>query len=232
MNDKKILDEQLTYYRARAPEYDEWFMRTGRYDRGAAHRAEWFSEVAMIERALEPVVTGKQVLELACGTGRWTRYLARFADYILAVDAAPEALEVNREQVRASNVEHLEADIFSWEPDSSFDVVFFSFWLSHIPPQRFAAFWKTVQQALRPGGNAFFIDSLFEQTSTAVNHIALDRSGMAERKLNDGREFRIVKVFYEPAVLEKRLKKDGWRGQVCSTGEFFYYGCMSRPKLR
>ncbi|HEX6718071.1 MAG TPA: class I SAM-dependent methyltransferase [Pyrinomonadaceae bacterium] len=232
MNDKKILDEQLTYYRARAPEYDEWFMRTGRYDRGAAHRAEWFSEVAMIERALEPVVTGKQVLELACGTGRWTRYLARWAGHLLAVDAAPEALEINREQVRASNVEHREVNIFSWEPDSLFDVVFFSFWLSHIPPQRFAAFWKTVQQALKPDGNAFFIDSLFEQTSTALNHTALDRSGTAERKLNDGREFRIVKVFYEPKVLEKRLKKDGWKGQVCSTGKFFYYGCMSRPKLR
>ena len=232
MNDKKILDEQLTYYRARASEYDEWFMRTGRYDRGATHRAEWFSEVAMIERALEPVVTGKQVLELACGTGRWTRYLARWADHMLAVDAAPEALEINREQVRASNVEHREANIFSWQPDSSFDVVFFSFWLSHIPPQRFAAFWKIVQQALKPDGKAFFIDSLFEQTSTAVNHTALDRSGMAQRKLNDGREFRIVKVFYEPELLEKRLKKDGWNGQVCSTGKFFYYGCMSRPQLR
>jgi len=85
---------------------------------------------------------------------------------------------------------------------------------------------------LKPDGNAFFIDSLFEQTSTAVNHIALHRSGMAQRKLNDGREFRIVKVFYEPKVLEKRLKKDGWEGQICSTGKFFYYGCMSRPKLR
>ena len=47
MNGKKILDEQLTYYRARAPEYDEWFMRTGRYDRGPEHSAEWFSEVAI-----------------------------------------------------------------------------------------------------------------------------------------------------------------------------------------
>lgn len=75
MNGKKILDEQLTYYRARAPEYDEWFMRTGRYDRGPEHRAEWFFEVAIMEAALEPVVKGKQVLELACGTGRWTKYL-------------------------------------------------------------------------------------------------------------------------------------------------------------
>jgi ubiquinone/menaquinone biosynthesis C-methylase UbiE len=142
MDERKILDEQLTYYRARAPEYDEWFMRTGRYDRGAAHRAEWCSEAAIIEARLEPVIRGKRVLELACGTGRWTRHLARWADHTLAVDAASEALAINRNQVRAANVEYLEADLFSWKPETTFDVVFFSFWLSHIPPRRFATFWK------------------------------------------------------------------------------------------
>jgi demethylmenaquinone methyltransferase/2-methoxy-6-polyprenyl-1,4-benzoquinol methylase len=231
MNGKKILDEQLTYYRARAPEYDEWFMRTGRYDRGPEHRAEWFSEVAILEAALEPVVTGKQVLELACGTGRWTKYLARWAALTLAVDAAPEALQINKEQIRAANVDYLEADVFSWQPDKTFDVVFFSFWLSHIPPQRFAPFWQMVRRALKPGGYAFFMDSLFEQASTARDHIAIDKSGFAQRKLNDGREFQIVKVFYEPAILEQRLRKDGWHGWVRSTGKFFLYGCMMKPDI-
>jgi ubiquinone/menaquinone biosynthesis C-methylase UbiE len=232
MNYRKVLDEQLNYYRARAPEYDEWFMRTGRYDRGPEHRAEWFSEVAIMEAALEPVVRGKQVLELACGTGRWTKYLAGWAASVLAVDAAPEALKINQNEIRGArgaNVEYLEADLFSWQSDKSFDVAFFSFWLSHIPPQRFAGFWETVSRALRPGGAAFFMDSLFEQASTAVNHRPIDKSGFAARKLNDGREFRIVKVFYEPGVLEQRLHRDGWQGWVRSTGKFFLYGCMTKP---
>lgn len=226
MDDKKILDEQLTYYRARAPEYDEWFMRTGRYDRGPEHRAEWFSEVAIIEVALEPIVTGKEVLELACGTGRFTKYLARWSAHTLAVDGAAEALKINKDQIRADNVDYLEADLFSWQPARTFDVVFFSFWLSHIPAQRFAAFWRTVQNALKPDGCVFFIDSLFEQTSTARDHVPIDRSGFAKRRLNDGREFHIVKVFYEPAVLEQRLRKVGWRGWVRSTGKYFLYGPM------
>lgn len=33
-----ILQEQIQYYRDRASEYDEWFFRQGRYDRGEAHR--------------------------------------------------------------------------------------------------------------------------------------------------------------------------------------------------
>jgi 2-polyprenyl-3-methyl-5-hydroxy-6-metoxy-1,4-benzoquinol methylase len=230
MDDKNILEEQLTYYRARAPEYDEWFMRTGRYDRGPEHRAEWFSEVAIMKAALEPVVKGKQVLELACGTGRWTKYLARWTVYTLAVDAAPEALRINQNQIGAANVEYLEDDLFSWQPDKTFDVVFFSFWLSHIPPRRFASFWRTVSRALKPDGSAFFMDSLFEQASTARDHLEIDKSGFALRKLNDGREFRIVKVFYEPAILKQRLRKDGWRGWVRTTGKFFFYGCMKRPE--
>ncbi len=181
------------------------------------------------EAAVEPVVKGKQVLELACGTGRWTKYLARWAAHTLAVDAAPEALQINKEQIRAANVDYLEADVFSWQPDKTFDVVFFSFWLSHIPPQRFAPFWQMVQRALKPGGHAFFMDSLFEQASTARDHVAIDKSGFAQRKLNDGREFRIVKVFYEPAILEQRLRKYGWQGWVRSTGKFFLYGCMMKP---
>ena len=229
MNDKNILEEQLTYYRARAPEYDEWFMRTGRYDRGPEHRAEWFSEVAIMESALEPVVRGKEVLELACGTGRWTRHLARWAASILAVDGAPEALQINQNQVNAPNVEYRQADLFSWRPDREFDVVFFSFWLSHVPSQHFTPFWQTVQRALKPNGCVFFIDSLFEQASTARDHVQNDKSGFAQRKLNDGREFRIVKVFYEPVILEERLRKAGWHGWVRTTGKYFFYGWMKKP---
>jgi 2-polyprenyl-3-methyl-5-hydroxy-6-metoxy-1,4-benzoquinol methylase len=230
MNDKSILEEQLTYYRARAPEYDEWFMRTGRYDRGPEHRAEWFAEVAIMEAALEPVVSGKEVLELACGTGRWTKYLARWAASILAVDAAPEALQINQNQISAANVEYLEADLFSWRPDKAFDVVFFSFWLSHIPPERFAPFWETVSHALKPKGCVFFMDSLFEQASTARDHVQIDKSGFAQRKLNDGREFRIVKVFYEPVALEQRLRKAGWEGWVRTTGKYFFFGRMKKSE--
>jgi hypothetical protein len=86
---------------------------------------------------------------------------------------------------------------------------------------------KPRERALKPGGSAFFIDSLFEPTSTAVDHLTPDRSGTAHRRLNDGREFRIVKVFYEPAILEKQLIEMRWQGWVRSSGNFFVYGNMT-----
>ena len=49
-------------------------------------------------------------------------------------------------------------------------------------------------------------------------------------KLNDGREFSIVKVFYEPSVLERQLTELGWSGWVRSTNKFFLYGLMTARK--
>jgi len=47
-------------------------------------------------------------------------------------------------------------------------------------------------------------------------------------RLNDGRRFHVVKVFYEPDVLQSRLAALGWGGFVRSTREFFIYGCVAR----
>jgi SAM-dependent methyltransferase len=227
MADRELLDQQIAYYRARAEEYDQWFLRQGRYDRGPEHRAQWLGEIVEIEAVLRSTVHDAEVLELACGTGQWTRRLAENNTRVLAVDASPEVIALNRERVGSARVEYQVADIFSWVPPAAFDVVFFSFWLSHVPPERFDGFWGLVRAALKPGGRVFFIDSLLEPTSTAVDHAPLDHSGLSQRRLNDGREFRIVKVFYEPSALEQRLSAMRWTGWVRATRTFFLYGTMT-----
>src|ERR1700727_14402 len=139
------LEQQLDYYRARAGEYDDWWFRTGRYDRGAEANAAWFAGFGACGN----------VLELACGTGLWTRHLAASADQLTAVDGAPEVLVINRARTEAlgASVTYVEADLFSWEPPRhAFDACVFAFWLSHVPEERFVPFWTMVAAALRPGG--------------------------------------------------------------------------------
>ncbi len=230
-----IEDQQIAYYRARASEYDEWFLRQGRYDHGPEFRKRWFREVEEIAAAFAPLLPAADVLELACGTGLWTQRLAAAALHVVAVDASPEVIVINRDRVKSPNVEYQLADIFSWTPTKTYDLVFFSFWLSHVPPERFDSFWNLVRTALQPGGQAFFVDSLLEQTSSASDHTPPDRSGVARRKLNDGREFEIVKVFYDPMELQQRLTQQGWHGSVRSTETFFLYGSISplpQPQVR
>ena len=127
-----------------------------------------------------------------------------------------------------ANVEYVEADLFAWQPTRRYDVVFFSFWLSHVPEERFAAFWETVAAALAPGGAAYMIDSAFDTTSTAKDH-ALPRpdTGVVTRKLNDGREFRIVKLFYRPEELAAKLSTLGWRAEIRQTEHYFIHGQAS-----
>jgi 2-polyprenyl-3-methyl-5-hydroxy-6-metoxy-1,4-benzoquinol methylase len=224
-----ILQEQVEYYRERAAEYDEWFFRQGRYDRGEEHRQQWRSEVAAVETALQATQASGEILELACGTGLWTQHLAPWATRLTAVDAAPEAIAINRQRVEGSAaLEYIVADLFRWTPHRQFDFIFFGFWLSHVPKEQFEPFWQRVKGALKPKGRVFFVDSLLTQDSTAQNHGALNRQGYSERKLNDGRTYRVVKIFYEPTQLEESLHSLGWFGHVHYTENYFFYGLWSR----
>jgi SAM-dependent methyltransferase len=228
MDEEQLLSQQMQYYRARAAEYDQWFLREGRYDHGPGHRAEWFEEVAIVRASLDECVPPGQVLELACGTGLWTERLAERHSRVVAVDASPETIAINRARVHSDVVHYVVADVFSWvPPPATFDGVFFGFWLSHVPPARFDAFWTRVRTALKPNGVAFFVDSLLQQASAARDQGALDESGIVRRRLNDGREFDIVKIFYDPIVLQRRLSTRGWRGWVRSSGKFFLYGSVT-----
>jgi demethylmenaquinone methyltransferase/2-methoxy-6-polyprenyl-1,4-benzoquinol methylase len=226
MDEATLLDEQRAYYRARAREYDQWWERTGRFDRGAEANARWREEAAAVQRALEEFDPQGEVLELACGTGIWTERLIERARRLVAVDASAEMLEINRARIGGGPIDYVQADLFEWEPPAgAFDVCFFGFWLSHVPENRFERFWSSVRAALRLGGRVFFVDSARSDRSTAADHVLPPKEEETlVRRLNDGREFRIVKRFYAPGRLRHRLSELGWDVDVRATGEFFIFG--------
>jgi hypothetical protein len=131
----------------------------------------------------------------------------------------------NRARVAAGNVRYVEADIFALRPAARYDLVFMSFWLSHVPLGRFDTFWTMVRDCLAPGGVAYVVDSALEPTSSARDHPAPDiAAGIATRKLDDGREFRVVKVFHEPEDLNARLARLRFDAHIARTPRFFIYG--------
>ena len=150
-----VLQEQVAYYRACAADYLD-----------QARRVPGFDELGEALRAFRP---SGDVLELACGPGTWTPLLLRTAATVTAVDAAPEMLERARERVGGGAVRFVQADLFSWRPDRRYDTVFFGFWLSHVPPDRFDDFWRLVEGCLAPAGRVFFMDDALrtaEETGT------------------------------------------------------------------
>ena len=98
-SENQILDEQIQYYKKRAPEYDEWFFRQDRYFLGEEHKAKWFAEIEIVDKALRDSRPSGNVLELACGTGVWTEKLMKRADKLTAVDASIEAIELCKKRL-------------------------------------------------------------------------------------------------------------------------------------
>jgi SAM-dependent methyltransferase len=158
--------------------------------------------------------------------------LAGYATRLTVLDASEETLAINRVKSAgtARPVDYVVADIFDWQPTRRHDVVFFSFWLSHVPPGRFEAFWQLVDRALRPGGRVFFIDSALSR-SHPLDHVRRDDPGpgISLRQLDDGRQYNIVKVFWQPAALEQRLATMGFDITVRkTTHQYCIYGQGSR----
>jgi SAM-dependent methyltransferase len=213
-----LLAEQIAYYRARADEYDQT---------GVVGVEQ---EGRRLQAALEAFRPRGRVLELACGTGQWTGQLAAGAQGVTAVDASPEVIAINRRSVGNPRVRYVEADLFHWRPVERYDTVFFAFWLSHVPPDRFDAFWALVAECLAPAGRVFFIEdrpSLATQERTVSGGPAY----VVERELLDGRTYRAVKAFREPQWLDRRLSTLGWETDIESVGPHFYYGtARRRPK--
>jgi SAM-dependent methyltransferase len=214
----------IDYYEARAPEYDDWYLRRGRYERGVIHDAAWNAELDAAGRWLDALPWQGEIVELAAGTGWWSPLLASRGELSL-YDTSAAALDRARERLVAHGLRaHLHVRDAWAEPDRKVDGLFLGFWLSHVPRERLSDFLEVAHRWLKPGGRVAFIDSLADAASGAADHPvpADDRS---IRRLDDGREFTIVKVYYEPAQLSAALKAAAFDDvDVATTGRFFLLG--------
>ncbi len=219
----ELLQHQIDYYRARAPEYDEWFYRQGRYDRGPEHTRQWESEAQQVRDQLQSQAGFAHILELAPGTGIWTGELIQIGARVTALDASPEMININRVKLQSDRVDYRRVDLFEWRPRRQYDMVFFGFWLSHVPAEKLAAFLENVNAALKPGGRLFIVDSRAPDLATA--HTGAEDLGaeLQKRVLKDGRRFDIVKIYYEPAALSRILRRHGFDIEAATTQDFFLY---------
>lgn len=232
MSETRVLEEQQRYYRARAPEYDQWWLRRGRYDLGPEGNRAWFRQVAEVRDAFEAAPLGGEVLEIAGGTGIWTEMLAARASQLTVIDGAEEMLGINAERLTRAGlrdkVRYRQADLFTWRPARRYDTVFFGFWLSHVPASLLDGFLQNVAAALRVGGTLAIIDSRADDESRRKQGTERVGEEHERREIDDGRIFRIVKRYEAPAELERRLAACGIRAQVKTTDLHLLYAIGQR----
>src|SRR5215217_8747376 len=135
-----------------AQAYDRW---SRRYDDD--HNATRDLDARVVRRSLLHVA-GARVLELGCGTGKNTEWLAAQARELVALDFSPGMLDVARRRVRCERVRFVEHDITrSWPiEESSVDVVVGNLVLEHV--RDLAPIYDEAARVLRPGGELFLCE--------------------------------------------------------------------------
>lgn len=94
-------------------------------------------------------------LEIGCGTGKNTAWLAEKAQRLTAVDFSDEMLAKARQKITASHVQFRQADILQpWAfAEGTYDLVSFSLVLEHI--SNLSDIFRKVAEVLKPGGYVY-----------------------------------------------------------------------------
>ena len=201
-----------SYYAARAPEYDRIYLKPERQ-----------ADLRAIEHWLPPKFAGARVIEVACGTGYWTQFIAPVAARVLALDTAPETMAIARSRVPEAKVEFLPGDAYALPQHAGrFDAAFAGFWLSHVPKTRQREFLLGLAARLEPGAKVVFLDNRYvEGSSTPLT--ARDAAGntFQTRQLVDGTTHKVLKNFPSEAELLDLVAGIG-AGAVFTTWEYYW----------
>ncbi len=129
--------------------YDRW---SSHYDNDSNRTRDLDAQIL---RTHGPSVRGRAVLELGCGTGKNTEWLAGNCRLVTALDVSPGMLELARERVPAQHVSFHEHDITTPWPveDQTIDLVVGNLVLEHVRDLR--TVFAECARVLRRGGKVF-----------------------------------------------------------------------------
>jgi ubiquinone/menaquinone biosynthesis C-methylase UbiE len=175
------------YYDRRAPEYDEWYLGSGRF--AGRDRPGWDEEIEALRRTLEALPPAR-TLDVACGTGFLTRHLP---GEIVGLDQSESMLEEARRQ--APNATYLRGDALSLAFEAgSFDRVFTGHFYGHLEEPEREAF---LLEARRVAPELVVVDASIQQGGSAME--------WQERILNDGSRWEVYKRYFAPEELAAEL---------------------------
>jgi demethylmenaquinone methyltransferase/2-methoxy-6-polyprenyl-1,4-benzoquinol methylase len=187
-----------SYYAARASEYDRVYEKPERQ-----------ADLRRLQRWLPPKFAGARVIEVACGTGYWTQFIAPVAAAVVALDAAPETVRIAETRVPREKVTFIVGDAYRLPGDlGSFDAAFAGFWFSHVPRSRQRAFLSGLHAALLPGAKVVLVDNRYvEGSSHPITERDAEGNMYQTRTLSDGSTHRVLKNF--PTEEELRAVVEG-----------------------
>ena len=175
------------YYEQRAPEYDDWWLGTGRFE--VRERPGWHEDVAALQASLAALAPAR-TLDVACGTGFLTRHLP---GELTGLDQSSAMLEVAGARVPEATFVRGDA-LDPPFPQGAFERVHAGHFYGHLLPEQRAAF---LAAAARLAGELVITDSALRPGGKAES--------WEERVLNDGSRHRVYKRWFTASGLAAEL---------------------------
>ena len=175
----------ITYYKARAKEYEKIYAKPERQ-----------GQLLQASEILQQIFSGKNVLEIACGTGYWTERISQTASSILATDINESVIEIAKTKKYNCPVNFQIVDIYKPAGLTGYESIFGGFIWSHIPLQDLEKFIDNINAQTIPGGTIVLIDNNYvEGSSLPVTETDKFGNTYQTRKLEDGSEHLVLKNF-------------------------------------
>jgi SAM-dependent methyltransferase len=211
-----VTTDLADYYERRAPDYDAVYAKPERQ-----------ADLALLQRAIPPLLSDRQVLEVAAGTGYWTRFFAATARSVRATDYNPAPLAIAaRRRYRRDNVQFERADAYALDQlTGEFDAAFVGFWWSHVLLADIDRFLQGLCARLAPGSPVVIVDNRYvEGSNHAITRTDGDGNTYQRRMLSDGSAHDVLKNF--PTATE--LLDAGLRhGTAPEVSELEYYWLLT-----
>ncbi len=204
------------YYSRRAPEYERMWYRDDPVRQG---------EQAAIVTAMKKVFADRRVLEVACGTGYWTKFVAEAADWVCGLDASPAMLALARaKELPPARVEFRAGDAYALAGvPGCFNGGLANFWISHVPTTRREEFLQGFHRRLGVGAAVFLADNVF--VPGLGGELVVYPGGadtFKRRTLTDGSQHEVVKNYFAAGELRKILAPHATELHV-HVGECFWW---------
>jgi len=197
--DREIEKNIQQYYADRANEYDLTYQRPERQN-----------DLKTICILLKNLLDGHHVLEVACGTGYWTKIIDSVAKSITATDINNEVLQIAKNKlINSKKVTFIQDDSYSLKKiQGNFTAGFAFSWWSHILISKLKDFLNMFHYRLQPGALVIFVDNFHTKGSgIPISRIDSDGNTYQIRKLQDGREYEILKNFPTREIFDEILGK-------------------------
>jgi ubiquinone/menaquinone biosynthesis C-methylase UbiE len=174
-----------------------------------AGKLRWARRVNMLSSHLKP---GMTVLELGCGTGFFTRELARSGADVVAIDVSPELLEIARSNRFAPNVRYEIQNAYDLTyPDAVFDSVVGSSVLHHL---EIDAALRDIHRVLKPEGTIYFTEPNMLNPQIAIQK----NVPWIKRKLGDSPD----ETAFFRSSLRRLLEQTGYRDVQIKPFDFLH----------